>query len=193
MEKKHKEKYEINRNNSWIEESTHEKYWKPLVGVPADLQTALGIADFARGIANGTTITSTPGLKLCEAAGLSSYTGVIDAYNTINGNYSIAAFLVGFDQLLLITYNSDNLNVKCTQGYYEAVAASYSYGDIFQDPSFFGSNLLYNIGLMYNAVVEVVTYTSDMTSKSKSSFDAGFQAGAFFYYLLIRDSIGNKV
>ena len=38
---------------------------------------ALGIFNFARGIANGTTLTSTPSLKKCEAAGVSAYGSAI--------------------------------------------------------------------------------------------------------------------
>ena len=49
-----------------------DKSWTPLVGVPEDMRTVLGLANFARGIANGTVLISTPGLKLCEAAALDS-------------------------------------------------------------------------------------------------------------------------
>jgi hypothetical protein len=36
---------------------------------------ALGLFNFIRGIANGTTLTSTPSLKKCEAAADSAYIG----------------------------------------------------------------------------------------------------------------------
>ena len=60
----------------------------------------LGLANFVRGIANGTVITSTPSLKLCEAAALNSYNGGVTAYNTSVNNKTVAGFLVSFDSII---------------------------------------------------------------------------------------------
>ena len=46
----------------------------PAVLLPSDLNSAVGWLEFGRGIANGTSIISTPSFKLCEAAGTDSFT-----------------------------------------------------------------------------------------------------------------------
>ena len=49
--------------------------------------------------------------------------------------------------------------------------------------------MLYNFGLMYNSVKEVYAYYNGIPTKSKTSFDAGYQLGSLFYHLLVAESV----
>jgi hypothetical protein len=107
----------------------------------------------------------------------------------VRGNASAGSFLVALDRFLTITYNADDLNLKCTAGYYEAIDQATRYSDFTTDPTYLLSNLVYNFGLMYNSVREVTAYVTGKPAKSKSSFDAGYQVGQLFYFILIKSSI----
>ncbi len=98
-------------------------------------------------------------------------------------NFTIYGILVSFDTMIDITYNLYGVTYNCYYGSQEAVAQLLLYGDFVNNPSYITYNLVYNFGLMYNSIKDVILFFSGSPlSHAKNVYAAGFEIGAKVYH-----------
>jgi hypothetical protein len=155
-----------------------------------DFSSVSGILQFMQGFFNGTQLTSTPSLKLCETSVNNIGAGITGAYYQVANNNTAYSLCLGFDQILGATYNIDDATQKCYQGSFESYSVLKDYGSFASDPNFLATNLLYNFGYMYASVKDLIVYFSggDKT-QAKTAFEAGFAMGQILYYMLQENSV----
>lgn len=68
--------------------------------------------------------------------------------------------------------------------------AAMAYSTFMEKPKIIQENTIYNFGLIYNNIKEVILYfEDDKRTTLKSSFDCGFAIGALAYYIFSDDSV----
>lgn len=158
--------------------------------IPSNFVSVEGIFGFIKGIFNGTQLTSTPSLKLCETSVTNIANGMTKVYTQISTNQTSYSICLGVDNFISAAYNLDDATTKCYAGAFESIALAKNYGKFTSDPTFLMNNLLYNFGYLYAQVKDVIVYfMGNGQTKAKDPFGAGLAIGQFFYYLLQADSV----
>ena len=94
----------------------------------------------------------------CISAGNFIYDGALKTYNQIVSNFTIYGTLIAFDVALDPIYHLADINYSCFMGGQEAYTRLLKYVKFTTDPMTLVWNLVYNLGLLYDAVKDVVTF-----------------------------------
>lgn len=104
-------------------------------------------------------------------------------------NATYYGILKGFDIFYDITYHVQDMTYSCYAALFEGYDQLLGYGDFVTNPSYLLTNLIYNFGLMYNSVKDVIVFfQGSQFSGAKTAHDAGYELGSLLYYIFMEES-----
>ncbi len=151
----------------------------------AEFESVTGILSFVNGFANGTTIADTPNYTLCYNA----IQGIVIAINETEyefyANDTIYGWLVTAESFFSIFTYLYPINFSCYYGFIEAVENVATYGGTIANPFLLYTNVVYNFGLIYDAVKNMVLFFLGFPRPGYTTpGDVGFELGSAVFYLL---------
>ncbi len=134
------------------------------------------------GFFNGTSVISTDNLTICEEKVVTMIESGNDTYiNGIEYNYNRSNLTLLFDTVdagLYTTYQAYDISYSCYYGAIEGASAAGTFGNWLNDPQIIMWNVVYNVGLVYDSVKDIITFfIGDERGNADSWFLAGFNIG----------------
>ena len=118
------------------------------------------------------------------------YEGAKSTYNKVTSNFTVYGVMLAIDSALDITYHIYDVNYACYYGLFESYYAALEFGYFVTEPSILLYTLALNIGLLYEYAKNIIFFFYNPTyTRADTTYLLGYDMGAFFYYLLVKDSI----
>ena len=94
------------------------------------------------------------------------------------------------DKFIDATYHWYDISDKCYDSIFDGMIAAEAYTTFLKDATVIQQNMIYNFGLVYNNLKELILYfEDDPRKKITGAFSCGLTLGAFFYYFLSDQSV----
>lgn len=157
---------------------TMNNYTSQFVSIP-------GLLTFVNGFANGTTIANTPNYTSCyNAIEAISYRVNITA-EAFKNNKTAYGMLLASESFFNIFYHLYDINFACYYGAQEAIVNVVSLGGSMTNPMVIYTNIIYNFGLAYNAIKNMILYFLGAPRPGDDTpYSVGYNLGSIFFYML---------